>query len=229
MQQNNEKTLAKLKKLLSLSKSNNPHEAALALQRARKLMDAFNITSEDVALSDIGEEISEYWPVGAMKPPCYMLGLLTIIQDAFGVKSLILQGIKNRVSFYGLKERTALAAYTYDVLGRQLIRARRDYISQQNKRIKTSTKSRRGDKFAEGWIIAVLGEIEKLAMTAREEVFCQRWLEKKYTRHETISGRDARNVRGADKALNQGYQEGRQVQLHQPVDGQEQLKIGGAS
>lgn len=229
MPQNNEKILTKLKKLLSLSKSNNPHEAALALQRARKLMDAFNITSEDVALSDIGEEISEYWPVGAMKPPRYMLGLLTIIQDAFGVKSLILQGIKNRVSFYGLKERTALAAYAYDVLGRQLIRARRDYIGQQNKRIKTSTKSRRGDKFAEGWIIAVLGEIEKLAMTAREEVFCQRWLEKKYTRHESISGRDARDVRGADKALNQGYQKGRQVQLHQPVNGHEQRKLGGQS
>jgi len=229
MSQNNEKILDKLKKLLALSKSDNPHEAALALQRARKLMDTFGITAEDIVLNDIGEEISDYWPVGAVNPPRYMLGLLTIIQDAFGVKSLILQGIKNRVSFYGLKERTALAAYTYDVLGRQLIRARRDYISQQNKRIKTSTKSRRGDKFAEGWIIAVLGEIEKLAMTAREEAFCQRWLEKKYTRHESISGRDARNVRGADKALNQGYQEGRQVQLHQPVNGQKQVKIGGAS
>jgi hypothetical protein len=229
MSHNNEKILDKLKKLLSLSKSDNPHEAALALQRARKLMDTFGITADDIVLNDIGEEISDYWPTGTVKPPRYMLGLLTIIQDAFGVKSLILQGLNNRVSFYGLKERTALAAYTYNVLGRQLIRARRDYIGQQSKRIKTSTKSRRSDKFAEGWIIAVLGEIEKLAMTAHEEALCQRWLERKYTRCESISGRDAQNVRGADKALNQGYQEGRQVQLHQPVSGQEQLKTGGAS
>jgi len=60
MSQNNEKILDKLKKLLALSKSDNPHEAALALQRARKLMDTFGITAEDIVLNDIGEEISDY-------------------------------------------------------------------------------------------------------------------------------------------------------------------------
>nr|DAL36009.1 MAG TPA_asm: Protein of unknown function (DUF2786) [Caudoviricetes sp.] len=36
-----EKILEKLKKLLALSKSDNPHEAALALQRVQKLMQAY--------------------------------------------------------------------------------------------------------------------------------------------------------------------------------------------
>lgn len=39
-----EKVLEKLKKLLALSKSDNPHEASLALQRVQKLMQAYGIS-----------------------------------------------------------------------------------------------------------------------------------------------------------------------------------------
>mgnify|MGYP003596235719 CR=1 FL=1 len=81
-----EKILEKLKKLLALSKSDNPHEAALALQRVQKLMQAYNITQTDLALSDIDESVSNYWAAGSVNPPRYMLGLLNIIQSAFGVK-----------------------------------------------------------------------------------------------------------------------------------------------
>ena len=78
MPQNNEKLLEKLKKLLALAKSDNPHEAALALQRAQKLMQAYNITQADLALSDIDESVSNYWAAGSVNPPRYMLGLLDI-------------------------------------------------------------------------------------------------------------------------------------------------------
>lgn len=52
--------LDKLKKLLALSKSDNPHEAALALQRAQKLMGAYGISQSELELADFGEEISEF-------------------------------------------------------------------------------------------------------------------------------------------------------------------------
>ena len=155
MPQNNEKLLEKLKKLLALAKSDNPHEAALALQRAQKLMQAYNITQADLALSDIDESVSNYWAAGSVNPPRYMLGLLDIIQVAFGVKSIIHSGFKPGVGFYGNKDRVELASYTWEVLARQLIAARKNYIGQQNKRIKNKTKTSRGDKFAEGWVLAV--------------------------------------------------------------------------
>lgn len=139
MPQNNEKLLEKLKKLLALAKSDNPHEAALALQRAQKLMQAYNIyniTQADLALSDIDESVSNYWAAGSVNPPRYMLGLLDIIQVAFGVKSIIHSGFKPSVGFYGNKDRVELASYTWEVLARQLIVARKNYIRQQNKRIK---------------------------------------------------------------------------------------------
>lgn len=64
-----EKILEKLKKLLALSKSDNPHEAALALQRAQKLMLAYNITQADLALSDIreGENVRLHQPVSGQE------------------------------------------------------------------------------------------------------------------------------------------------------------------
>lgn len=133
------------------------------------------------------------------------------------------------VSFYGLYNRPELAAYTFEVLGRQLIKARKDFIKTQNKRIKTSTKTARGDKFAEGWIIAVLNKIEKLARTAREVELAERWLEKKYTRTVTRNARESGKTRDNDNARNSGYLEGRQASLHQPVNGQEQAKLGVSS
>ncbi|HDO7482620.1 TPA: DUF2786 domain-containing protein, partial [Escherichia coli] len=86
------KHIEKLKKLLALAASGNPHEAALALRRARKLMDVHGITHSDIAMSDIDETISHYWPTGSLRPPRYMLGLMNIIREAFGVNSIIHPG-----------------------------------------------------------------------------------------------------------------------------------------
>lgn len=114
------KHIEKLKKLLALAASGNPHEAALALRRARKLMDVHGITHSDIAMSDIDETISHYWPTGSLRPPRYMLGLMNIIREVFGVNSIIHPGTHPSVGFYGNRERAALAAYTWEVLARQL-------------------------------------------------------------------------------------------------------------
>ncbi len=226
MQENNEKILDKLKKLLALSKSDNPHEAAVALQRAQKLMSAYGITQHDIALSDIDESISSYWAAGSVNPPRYMLGLLDIIQAAFGVKSIIHSGFKPGVGFYGNKDRVELASYTWEVLARQLIAARKNYIRQQNKRIMNKTKTSRGDKFAEGWVLAVRSEVQLFAMTREERELASLWLEQKYPDSGTTSGRQAGKSRDGDVSRITGYKEGENVRLHQPVNGQEQQKLG---
>ncbi|EGP2156293.1 DUF2786 domain-containing protein [Salmonella enterica subsp. enterica serovar Java] len=225
MKDDKEKAIRRLKKLMALTGSSNANEASAALARAQKLADAHSITQDDIELSDINESICDYWPVGASNPPRYMAYLLQVIKDAFGVDCILLG---NGVSFYGLYNRPELAAYTFEVLGRQLIKARKGFIKTQNKRIKNSTKTARGDKFAEGWIIAVLNKIEKLARTAHEVELAERWLEKKYTR-VTRKARQSGKTRDNDSALNNGYREGRQASLHHPVNGQEQAKLGVSS
>lgn len=223
MKDDKEKAIRRLKKLMALTGSSNANEASAALARAQKLADAHGITQDDIEIFNINESICDYWPVGASNPPRYMAYLLQVIKDAFGVDCILLG---NGVSFYGLYNRPELAAYTFEVLGRQLIKARRDFIKIQNKRIKTSTKTARGDKFAEGWIIAVLNKIEKLARTTREVELAERWLEKRYTRTVTRNARESGKTRDNDNARTSGYLEGRQASLHHPVNGQEQVKLG---
>lgn len=140
-------------------------------------MQAYNITQAELALSDIDESVSHYWAAGSVNPPRYMLGLLDIIQVAFGVKSIIHSGFKPSVGFYGNKDRVELASYTWEVLARQLIMARKNYIRQQNKRIKNTTKTSRGDKFAEGWVLAVRSEVHLFAMSREERELASLWLE----------------------------------------------------
>ncbi|ENU2131071.1 DUF2786 domain-containing protein [Salmonella enterica] len=223
MDKSKDKAIRRLKKLMALTSSSNANEASAALARAQKLMEAHGVTRDDIEILDINESICDYWPVGASNPPCYMAYLLRVIEDAFGVDYILLG---NSVSFYGLYNRPELAGYTFEVLGRQLMKARREFIKTQNKRIKTRTKTARGDKFAEGWIIATLNKIEKLARTAREMELAERWLEKKYTRIVTRNTRQPGKTRDNDNARNSGYREGKQASLHQPVNGQEQAKIG---
>ncbi|EIC0888439.1 DUF2786 domain-containing protein [Salmonella enterica subsp. enterica serovar Mikawasima] len=218
-----DKAIRRLKKLMALTSSSNANEASAALARAQKLADAHGISHDDIEALDINESICNYWPVGACNPPRYMAYLLQVIKDAFGVDCILLG---DGVSFYGLYNRPELAAYTFEVLGRQLIKARKGFIKTQNKRIKASTKTARGDKFAEGWIIAVLNKIEKLGRTAHEVELAERWLEKKYTRTVTHNARESGKTRDNDNALNNGYREGRQARLHQPVNGQEQARLG---
>lgn len=226
MNDDKDKIIKRLKKLMALTQSSNANEAAAALARAQKLTETHGITQDDIELSDIHESICDYWPVGASHPPRYMAYLLRVIEDAFGVNSILLS---NGVSFYGLYNRPELAGYTFEVLGRQLIKARKDFMKTQNKRLKTQTKTARGDKFAEGWIIAVLNKIEVLARTAREVDLGERWLEKKYTDTTNRQPRKAGSTRDNNHALNEGYQQGQYSHLHQPVYGQEQAKLGVTS
>lgn len=48
--------LERIKKLMALSHSANPNEAAIALSQAQKLMMRNHLTVKEVMLSDIGEE-----------------------------------------------------------------------------------------------------------------------------------------------------------------------------
>ena len=220
-----DKHIEKLKKLLALAASGNPHEAALALRRARKLMDVHGITHSDIAMSDIDETISHYWPTGSLRPPRYMLGLMNIIREAFGVNSIIHPGTYPGVGFYGNRERAALAAYTWEVLARQLKKARQQYISAQNKRIKTPTRTSRGDQFAGGWVLAVINEIQSFALTDDERELMQQWLEHKYPQTQTTRARKPGRSRNGDASRYAGFREGQNVRLHRPVSGREQQKL----
>ncbi len=111
------------------------------------------------------------------------------------------------------------------MLARQLKKARQQYISAQNKRIKTATRTSRGDQFAEGWVLAVISEIQSFALTDDERELMQQWLEHKYPQTQTTRARKPGRSRNGDASRYAGFREGQNVRLHRPVSGQEQQKL----
>lgn len=64
MNDDKDKIIKRLRKLMALTQSSNANEAAAALARAQKLTETHGITQDDIELSDIHESICDYWPVG---------------------------------------------------------------------------------------------------------------------------------------------------------------------
>ena len=223
---NKEKYLAKIKKLLALGKSTNSHEAALALGRARKLMAEHNVSEFDVGISDISEASSQGAPSDAQAMPAYMVGLIQVIQKAFGVQSYASwrytpRGIPKRiVTFYGPEERPQIAVYAWTVLSRQLVRARAEYVSGVRRSIKSETRIARADKFCEGWVAGVYEVVQKFAVTESEQTLMQAFITKYKSELKTATPRAAKQTRGGQgDAGNSGYLAGKNATLNQGLDG----------
>jgi hypothetical protein len=172
-----EKYLAKIKKLLNLARrSSNPHEAATALNQAQALMRKHKLSQNDIDLMDITSKASKGAPSHAQSIPRYMTFLGQLICRAMGVNCYYsfrrnyMNGQKqNTVIFYGPDERPEIAAYAFDVLSRQMVKARRTFIASLRKNIKPATKTARADQFCEGWTEGAYQAIEPFIVTETEE------------------------------------------------------------
>lgn len=158
-----EKALAKIQKCLRLAKSTNSHEAALALKQAYALMKKHNI-SESVALDcDNFVKGGEVKSHNTAQVPSYINSLLNVIMRCFTVSVVFRTGYDNNttVIFYGNQSDVMIAEYAYMFLARKLTKARSEYISSLGC-IRKSSKTKRGDAFARGWIFAVYEELKTL-------------------------------------------------------------------
>lgn len=218
--------MERLKKLMALSRSSNVHEAAAAMERATQLMREHQITEDDLVLSNVTECNTNFAWGAKVNPTQYQIWLWSMIQDVFGVESAF-TAYDGRVTFYGLSSRAEMAAYTCDVLSRQLKRARADFLKSQNKRLKRQTKISRADNFAEGWIVAVRSKAQSMMVSQEEKTLMLTYAKRKWGQMETMSGRPAQEARGTSEAFGSGYREGKNANLHRPMSAQEQLAIEG--
>lgn len=225
MTSNNEKYLEKIKKLLALAKSTNPHEAAIAMNQAIKLMAKHNISNKDVELSQIVEKVAKHAPSNAEKPPRYFSILVSIISSAFGVRAyLIWENNKRKVSFYGFRERPQLAAYTFDVLSVQLVKARKEFLSKQNGNCKKITKINRANAFCIGWVNGVYQLTEDFAITDEELNLLSEYRKTKDLSPAKV--RDAKKCNGFDSLQFIGYLQGKTAQLNHGVSSSGPSLIG---
>lgn len=210
------KLIEKLKKLLALSKSPNPHEAALALEKAQQFMADNGFCQDDIDLLDIGEALTDSVLSSASTPPEYMGWLLTAITLAMGCKALY---GRKQVVFVGSAVRCEIAAYMYDVLARQLRKQRRDFIRSLSKRTLPKNRTAKADAFCEGWIMGVNSRIQAMKLSSREKALIEKFKEKNYPSNSEQKLRQSKRCSGQSDASNAGWRAGRQAKLDHGVSG----------
>lgn len=225
--------LRKIKACLAMAQSDNPNEAATALQRARDLMEKYDVSIDDVAISDVTSCYSS--AKGGRVPPAHIGMLAGMVARVFGVEFVYRVGFDGSrwcggFDFFGIGAGPEMAAYAYEVLERQLIKGRTAYIRTLNKRLKRQTKVRRGDMYAQGWVSAVADKITPHKRTDKETRVIAEYQEKRWPGQ--LAQCTPRNTAGKARvhdygAVAQGLRDGREVQFHQGVSGSEQARIAG--
>ncbi|HID4045029.1 TPA: DUF2786 domain-containing protein [Pluralibacter gergoviae] len=229
MNNEKEKYLSKIKKLLNLARrSSNSHEAAAVLNQAQALMRRHKLSQSDVDLMDITSKASKGAPSHAQSIPRYMAYLGQLICEAIGVRCYYSQQRnymnsqkQNSVIFYEPDERPEIAAYAYDVLSRQLVKSRRTYIATLRRNIKPATKTARADQFCEGWVEGAYQVIESFCVTETEKTLMASFLAKLKQEQgaSDLKAREAKKCRGDEAAADAGYHEGQKARLSHGVSG----------
>lgn len=217
-----ERILNKIKKCMEMAKSKtaNPNEAEIALRQAHKLMEAYNLELGDVLASMAGEVQIAAGSEG--QQPTWRCRLAQVCAHAFGTRMIITTDwlIGGGFIFVGCAAAPELTGYAYEVLERQLQKARREFLAPM-KRCKRSTKVARGDHFANGWIDAVYHKVDEFAGV--EDNIAEA-IEAYMAKHHPKLGKaelKRRKLKARDEgAAAAGYQAGKSAQLHQAINHQ---------
>jgi Protein of unknown function (DUF2786) len=220
-----DKAIAKIKKCLALAGSSNPHEAAAAMRQAQKLMQVHGLNGIDVELADVNEKKAS--AISNMLPN-WEVSLARAVADSFGCQFLINRG--HRVPFMGKPVRTTaysfvgvgaapdVASYAFSVLTRQCAADRSAHVATQPKRLKSTTRTARGDAFALGWVRSVRDLLDDFAGNERLQELLLTYIERRYPdlQDANVKRRElSRHVR--DDSFIEGAEAGKKAQLRRGV------------
>nr|DAO40741.1 MAG TPA: Protein of unknown function (DUF2786) [Caudoviricetes sp.] len=215
--------LEKIKKCLALSKSANEHEAAQAMKQAQALMKKYEVDAVDVALSEVSEKGCDRQM--AFKLASWQWEVAKMVADIFGCESYK-RG--KTMMFYGLGNRAEIAAYTFDVVYRQISVARREFLKACQAR-KPANRTYLADQFCEGWLAGAWNKVKKFEMSDEEKTVMDGYTEKEHKGMPIAATRDAKSseLEGTSVALEAlmlGNEAGKKVQLHHAMNGKEGIK-----
>lgn len=207
---NRKMLLKKLRKCMALSRSANEHEAAAALNVARRLMAEHGITEDDVALAEIAEATAR--GSRTRRPAQWESFLCAAVRRSFGVSAFVDEA--GDWCFVGRGAAPEVARYAWTVLFRQLRAARAAYIATRLKRCTTARKRVRADLYCQGWALAVHQAISALVPKPEPDELVARYLAEHYPNLAPIQPR-SRQARGrvAHADLINGYAAGDAVEL----------------
>lgn len=239
----NKKTvIEKIKKCLALSKSTNQHEAAAALRQAMAFMEKYKIDADDPELLGIAE--ASILGSGTQKPTVFEAVLANSIAKMMGCKVILSGDIKitkdlsfKKVAawkFIGFDPAPEIASYAFDVLYRQLKKARSVFISENLKRVQIkANKVKRADLFCEGWVLEATKLVSDLNPDKEKMNQIQAYIQQKHkVRNGESTDRNKKtntNTNRAQNDLHAGRQAGKSAKLNNAMNGGTPLEKLGVS
>ncbi len=239
----NKKTvIEKIKKCLALSKSANQHEAAAALRQAMAFMEKYKIDADDPELLGIAE--ASILGSGSQKPTVFEAVLANAIAQMMGCKVILSGDIKitkdlsfKKVAawkFIGFDPAPEIASYAFDVLFRQLKKARSVFISENLKRVQIkANKVKRADLFCEGWVIEATKLVSDLNPDKEKMEQIQAYVQQKHNvRNSKPTDRNKKTNTNTDRAQNDlhaGRQAGKSAKLNNAMNGGAPMEKLGVS
>lgn len=224
----------RIKKLLARATSSEPHEAALALEMAQKMMAQHNLTTEAVEVGPI-KETSVRSVATKSKAKGWELSLMRGVADAFSCDLMFQSGqswdeMGYRVTdsrmyahylFIGTAHESKLAGYACEVLLRQLVRARARFTQSLPAHYTRGEKTGEVDAYLSGWVRSALAKVSKLQVrpAVRDAI-------KKYVERKSGGGKGVgvQQRSGSSEAQQRGAADGATVDLNRPVDGGREAK-----
>jgi hypothetical protein len=232
------KVLDRIRKCLALAGSNEPHEAAAALRQAKALMEKYGISDLEASLADIGE--LECKSSGKTAVPVWEAALAKSVGEALGCRVMHRTGSvagqsyvrpslsaqwyysrtyrKNgRLFFIGADPRPEIARYAFEILRRQLRKARGEY------RHRVGGNAKRVEAFVLGWVFAVQDKVKALAAPLSELERVDAAIAARHGKadKEAELGKDRSGLLGGDpdavRHAARGMEAGREVDLHSGV------------
>lgn len=222
---NKARYIQKIKKLLNKARNNSsPSEAATAMKMAQKMMQEHQLNESDFLVQEVSESCTKGAPSNATSIPKYMAMLAEIVCRAFGVKNCFSwhQGREKRVViFYGPAERSEVAAYAFDVMSRQMMKGRKEYIASMRKNTKHTTKTSRGDVWCEAWVHGAYQVLDDFVVSDDEHKMMEAY-RKKMVDSGSLSELKMREVKrkhGHDDATFKGFSAGQQAKIYHGMKG----------
>lgn len=219
--------LDKIKKLLRLSKSSNPHEAELALQRAMELATRHAVDLEQLANDPEFSDIAHRWFKAPARLPREWKSALGIVREYFHVTPCIDRS-RRQVVLIGRGGAIEVADYVLHFLVRECRRQLVLFNDSERSRSRRMTSGKRAG-FKAGFFIGIHRELgSTLAnMIAATESLALALVSQADKRKEYMAGLMGKTVttklrkeRVNSNAVNAGYAAGRATRINKPIGAQ---------
>ena len=224
-----DRVVDRIQKLLALSKSSEPHEAAAALRQAQKFMEKYNLDMNQVKLSSIIEnKVKSCASVSQVKP--WEGRLMATVAKAFACHIIWTSGYSHnpdpygRFTFIGEKNQVEVATYTATVLIRKILSARAKFSKTLGEWLTRQQKTAEIDGFLMGWVVEIAGTIHAFSGQPELLALVSQYVEKN---HPALASKKTQDRKLGVNGYQAGREAGSRESLQRPItQGAQQMRLG---